>query len=196
MSLEHISREEYFKVFENLARLGKPYYNEILSKTGYSTYGLPENYTNIFLKLKEIFSSFNKKKILEIGAGPGYLLYILKQFNADVYAIERRNFKEIAEKNGINFIHTDIFDITVRANLKTFDVIISRTFLESPVLSHGQVEAILKLTKPLSELQVHEVSFGTGYFHSINLDKFGYNIISYEVVPFLIPTEIYVLRVK
>lgn len=100
-------------------------------------------------KYKNVFAIENKRKILEIGCGPGALAESLFRWypNAQIYGVDRdSNFIDFARErnNHINFSEGDATNLSFEN--ESFDVTISNTVVEhiEPSKFYGEQYRVLK----------------------------------------------------
>jgi len=199
-----ITREEYLEILEKLRDMSIEYKEKVNYAVVDFTNGDPSVYSQIYFKLFEHFQDFRGKTIIEIGSGPGYLLNVLSQMGAKVYAVDKEDYGVVAEPNGIRFCPRDILDLPdnprpedlfPEVEFDEFDVLVSRLFIEPHVLQEQErAETILKKLRPLSKVHIHETT-EAGYLFTgkISPFKIGYISSGQETSPFGIGNPMHTL---
>ncbi len=201
--METTTKEERKKqiLFRELERSTIDFKREVLERGLDRTSGHAGNYTEVYIELQRQLKNLYGKKVLEVGAGPAYFLYYLKQRGTDVYGVDIFD-NPAAKEKGIEYAVHDfsqkpatIKELFPTADFDKFDAIISRAVLETPVLSNQQIEAILRNIRALSPLSIHEQLPGTSHLDSIDFEKFGYEVQK-KATTFPFENELYVLKRK
>ncbi|MBW3015567.1 methyltransferase domain-containing protein [Candidatus Woesearchaeota archaeon] len=103
------------------------------------------------------YATFKDKKVLELGCGPGFFLYTLKQLGADVTGVELN--KDVKKVPGLRIIEGDARKLPEIVN-DEFDIVFSKDFITLAVTKHDAgdiMEGVFKIMKP-----------GAFTFHSID----------------------------
>lgn len=212
MKISEIDKGKFFEIFEKIGETGRPYVEYVKEHFDDKTNGRPELYTNMFIKIRSYMrDSFENKKFLEVGCGPGYFLFVLKKMGANVFGIDINDQGGLPEYFGINFKRENLLeypydkiltprDIFPGVEFENFDVLLTRQLFEIGLglgkdFNREKVKKILRLTKNLSILQIHELTQEGGVFLTEKeLKGIGYELLDHEVSPYLTNAELYVLK--
>jgi SAM-dependent methyltransferase len=89
-------------------------------------------------------NTFGGKRILELGSGPGFFLYTLRELGADVTGVDLNDtFKEQTSKAGLNMLHGDARKLGKLVGDQKYDFIFSKDFLTFSV-TRKDAEPIMK----------------------------------------------------
>ncbi len=81
--------------------------------------------------------TFSGKKVLELGSGPGFFLYALRELGADVTGVDtNEEFREQTEQARLNMLYGDAKDLARLVGDRRFDVAFSKDFLSFGVTRH------------------------------------------------------------
>ena len=81
--------------------------------------------------------TFSGKKVLELGSGPGFFLYALRELGADVTGVDtNETFREQTEQARLNILYGNAKDLARLVVDRRFDVAFSRDFLSFGVTRH------------------------------------------------------------
>ncbi|MFH1237654.1 MAG: hypothetical protein V1648_04615 [Candidatus Aenigmatarchaeota archaeon] len=169
-------------------------------------------YSNVFIKMLGLLGSSEGKSFIEIGCGPAYFLHALKKMGAEVYGLDMNENGGNQQKYGVNFALKNILefpddavlspqDLFPQSRVKKFDALLTRDFLEKYLyfgmqgFSEEDVEKMLKMTRNLSDLQIHETGLNTSLLRGIDVGKLGYDVLDFEET-YHPNCDLHVLKVK
>ncbi|MFA4819348.1 MAG: class I SAM-dependent methyltransferase [Candidatus Aenigmatarchaeota archaeon] len=74
--------------------------------------------------------AFDGKRVLELGCGPGFFLYLLRELGADIVGVEKRDtYRDQTDAAKLSILYGDAEKVTDMIRDKKFDVVFSRNFL-------------------------------------------------------------------
>lgn len=201
INIRDVPGEKYMNTMLFLTEQGREYENFMREYHDDVRIGSAKLYTNIFIKMLGFIGSPEGKSIIEIGCGPAYFLHTLRKMGADVYGVDINENGGNQQKYGVNFVIKNILefpddallspqDLFPQSRVKKFDALLTRDFLErhlgfgKPGFSEKEVEKMLKMTRNLSDLQIHETGLNTSLLRDIDVGKLGYDVLGFEETHF------------
>jgi SAM-dependent methyltransferase len=118
-----------------------------------------ESKSDIDRKIKDTFSG---KRVLELGSGPGFFLYVLRELGADVTGIDKNEtFRIQTEQAKLNILYGDAKELERLVGDKRFDIVLSKDFLSFGVTRYDAKPIMIGVHSVLREngFTVHQIEY-------------------------------------